>query len=274
MKPHIIVTTDFSASSRNALDYACALAKKGDYEIQVLHIYTVPLTYTSDGIAFAAVGEAFTQAEMALKEEKRWAIENYHHIDIHTKAMTGGLIENLEDEIHRRAPELIIMGAASNYGDLWMWDSELLTALTSLPAPVLIVPKHVHYEGMKNIGFACDYRNICVPKQISFIKWLTEYNGAQLHVVHITRSKPENQEVKQKNEALLHDALQETQPKYYAIEDPNIIDALAHFVHEQQIDLLIVVPHKHGVLDSLIHQSHTKQLAKLNNIPVLALPEP
>jgi len=273
MRPHIIVTTDFSGSSRNALDYACALATKGDYKILLLHIYTVPITYTSDGIALTSVYEAFDHAETLLKEEQQWASENFHYINIEIKATTGGLIENLQDEISNGRPELVIMGAVSNYDDLWMWDSELLKALTSLPAPVLIVPMHVRYNEIHNIGFASDYRNVCSLRQISFIKWLTIYSAAQLHVVHITRSKPQDEVVKQENEALLHDALQDATPKYYAIEDPNIIEALAHFVKEQQIDLLIVVPHKHGLWGSITHQSHTKQLAKLNSIPVLALPE-
>jgi len=271
---HIIVTTDFSASSRNALAYACSLAIKGDYTILLMHIYTMPVNYTGDGIALASVSHAISHVEDSLTDEMEWVKESYPAINISYKAETGTLIECLEEEISAAVPELIVMGAASDYGDLWMWDSQLLEALTSMPVPVLIVPKHVVYGSLKQIAFACDYRNLCIPRQVQFIKWLTVYTGAQLHIVHITRDKPVNEEVKMKNELLLQEVLYDAAPKYYAIEDPHVIDAIAGFVKEHNIDMLIVVPHKHGVWHSIFSQSHTKQLAKLNHIPVLAIPEP
>lgn len=271
---HIIVTTDFSESSRNALSYACSLAAKGDYHLLLLHIYSIPVNYTGDGIALTSVSHALSHVEDSLADELAWVNEHHPELSISYRAETGTLIECLEEQISEKAPELIVMAAASDYQDLWMWDSQLLEALTSMPVPVLIVPKHITYGALKNIAFACDYRNLCVPRQVQFIKWLTVYTGAQLHIVHITRQRPESIEVKTKNELMLQEVLQDAAPKYYAVEDPHVIDAIANFVAQQHIDMLIVVPHKHGVWHSIFSQSHTKQLAKLNHIPVMAIPEP
>lgn len=162
---------------------------------------------------------------------------------------------------------MVIMGAAKDFSDLWTWDSELLDALTNLPLPVLLIPHNLPFNSIKNIGFACDYKNAIQPVHVDFIKRMIDYTHAQLHVVHITRSKPINEEVKKENEQ----QLQEIAPQYHTIEDPNVIDAVAHFVAAEKLDLLIVVPHKHGMWYSIFNQSHTKQMAKLNHLPILAL---
>jgi len=273
MKKTIIVTTDFTDSSRNALSYACEMAADSSYKLLLVHVYTMPANYASDGVALAAVKEAFDTAEDKLTDEMEWVLKTYPLVTIEGKATIGGLVASLTDLIQEVHPEMLFMGAANDYASLWEWDSEILSALTNLPIPVLVIPKQISYTAIKKIGFACDYRNLCTPIQINFIKRLTAHTGAQLLVVHIARSKPENEEVKKKNEALLQEMLKDIQPEYYAIEDPNVIDAAAHFVKDHNLDLLMVIPHKHDIWYSIFHQSHTRQLAKLNNMPILSLPE-
>ena len=271
MKKTIVVTTDFTASSRNALAYACQLTNGRAYKLLLVHVYTVPVGFTSDGVAIAAVRDAFDTAEERINDEAAWVNETYRETEIEVRVLIGGLLASLTDLANEQKPELIIMGAADDYANLWEWDSELLKVLTNVPVPVLLIPRQITYKTIRNIGFACDYRNLCVPKQINVIKRLVNYTGAQLHVVHISRTKPSNEDVKNKNETLLQETLLEVQPKYYAIEDPNVIEAVAHFVKEHELDMLMVIPHKHDFWYSIFHQSHTKQLARLNNMPILAL---
>jgi len=271
MKKTIIVTTDFSTSSRNALEYACGIIGNAPYKLLLVHIFTMPVNYTSDGIALAAIRDTFDIAEDRLTREVSWVHKQYPAIEISSKAVTGGLVASLKEEIVAQPTEIVVMGAANDYDNLWEWDSELLSALTNLPIPVLLIPKQIKFTRIQNIGFACDYRNVYIPQQIAFIKWLTSYTHAQLHIVHITRAKLENEDVQRKNEGMLQEALAEVAPKYYTIEDPHVIDAAAQFVKDHKLDFLIVIPHKHDVWYSIFHQSHTKQLARLNGMPILAL---
>jgi hypothetical protein len=268
---NIIVTTDFTESSRNALAYTCGLTSDGEYRLFLIHVYTVPVNYTSDGVALTAIKDAFDNAEDRLAVEMEWVNNAYPAVQIESRVMIGGLIASLNEQIAEVRPEMIVMGAAQDYEDLWTWDSELLAALTDLSVPVLLIPRQIAFSPIRNIGFASDYINLCTPGQINSIKRLANYTGAQLHVVHITRSKPQNDDVRKGNEEMMQEMLLEVKPLYYAIEDPNVIDAVAHFVKEQKLDLLIVIPHTHDTWYSIFHQSHTKQLARLNNMPILAL---
>lgn len=266
----ILVTTDFSRSSRNALAYACSMFGTGDFNILLLHAYAMPVTYTTEGIALAAMGDAFLSVEERLIGEQEWIKEQFPAVPVGYKAVMGNLMDALQQQIAADAPNLIVMGALTDYDDLWTWDNDVLSSLRDLDAPVLVIPEHVSYQPLNNIGFACDYKSRNTA-QINFIRWLATYTGAMLHVVHVTRSKPHDPGVQQENEALMQELLLDINPAYHLIEDPHVITAITGFVKNHHIDLLIVIPHRYGVWDSIFKQSHTRQLAKLNYLPVLAL---
>ncbi|PSK91022.1 universal stress protein [Taibaiella chishuiensis] len=266
----ILVTTDFSASSRNTLAYACGLFGNEAFTILLLHAYAMPVTYTTEGVALAAMGDAFINAEEQLQEEKQWAVDNFPGVQVRTKAVVATMMDALRDEIEATAPQLILIGALTDYDDLWTWDNDLLSTLQDLDAPVLVVPGHVTYQPLRNIGFACDYKNRNAA-QIRFIKWLVEYTGARLHVVHITRGNPHDPKARQENEALMQELLLEVNPDYHNIEDPHVIPAISGFAKDYNLDLLIVIPHRYGIWDTIFKQSHTRRLARLNYLPMLAL---
>lgn len=271
MTPTIIITNDFTESSHNAIDYTCKLIGDSKINIQILHIYTMPVSYASDAVALSSLKDDYDNCQDSLDNDVARAKEKYPNINITGKTVAGGLIETLRNQIDDVKPEIIVMGAVSDYEDLWMWDSELLNSLTSLAVPVLIVPGHVQYSAITNIGFACDYRTVLASRQLSFLKWLVRHTKAGLQVVHVSTKKLVENAVEKENEAILQDLLEDINPQYYGIEDPHVIESIAHFVKEHNLDFLVVVPHSHGVWYNIFHQSHTKQLAKLNNMPILAL---
>ncbi len=270
MKPSILVTTDFTDSSRNALEYTCGLVSDR-YDLVLLHIYNMPVSYSAEGVAFAAIQSDIRDADELIEQQLAWIKGAYPAIHVEGKVAIGGFIHSLKHSIADLMPEIVVMGAKKEYDELGLWNSDFLDALVALPIPVLIVPQHVRYSPIHNIGFACDYREPSDEKQVSFIKRTIMATGAQLHVVHISRTQTHEDETKKRNEAALQLLLQDVAPKYYAVEDPNVIDAIARFVKEHALDMLIVVPHRHGFWHSLFNQSHTRQLAKLNNLPMLAL---
>ncbi len=270
MKPSMIVTTDFTESSANALDYVSTTAINR-YNIILVHIYTMPISYSAEGLALTTVDDYIRNADIKIDQEAARVRSAHPELQIETRVIIGGFLQSLKDIIKELHPDAVVMGALKDYADLGTWDSEVLDALTGLPVPVLIVPHHFKSTTIRNIGFASDYRTTNSEDQVSFIKRIIKDTGAQLHVIHISRTKLQYNEIKHNNEVILHTLLEDVQPKYYAAEDPNVIDAIARYVKDLQLDMMVVIPHRHGFLYSLFNQSHTKQLAKLNNLPVLAL---
>ena len=67
----IIVPTDFSAISNNAMDYALGLAKETGSSLLLFHAYQVPVSMTDVPIVLVSVEELQKNAENRVADTKQ-----------------------------------------------------------------------------------------------------------------------------------------------------------------------------------------------------------
>lgn len=273
--PTIIVCSNFSATSRNALAYACSLinskADKEGIDILLLHIFNIPANYSGEGIALAAFNDGINFAEEDLNEELEWAHETYPDVNVIGKITTGHLLKGLEEQVKEMHALLVIMGTGGHYGELWSWDNNILNALRSLSVPLLTIPPNVTFSRLQNIAFSCNLKYINPYTPFITLKNIVGFLEARLHIVYVAGNDIKKENAEAKNEVLVRNQMQDTEPVYHTLFENNVIDAVVNFVEEQQIQLLLVIPKKYGLWESLFHKSYTKELARLNKLPVMAL---
>ena len=273
--PTIIVCSNFSETSRNALSYACSLINSKTYnedtDILLLHVFNFPANYSGDGIALASFNNGLRYLEEDLHEELEWAHEKYQGINLIGKLTTGHLMHALEEQITEMHASLVIMGAGGHYGELWSWDNNILDALRSLSVPILTVPLNVSFSPLQNIAFACNLKNVSQQTPFDTVKNIIRYTEAKLHVVYVAGDDIKKDTAEAKNEVFVRNQLQDTEPVYHTLFENNVIEAIVHFIENQQIQLLLVLPRKYGLWESLFHKSYTNELARLNRLPIMAL---
>jgi nucleotide-binding universal stress UspA family protein len=270
MNKTIIVTTDFSDPAINELDYACELAKDHDIKILLTYIYAFPLSYRGEGIGLAVINDIIDSDRRILEEELEQAKSRHPGVNMEIKIMIGnflGSLRELERELH---PVMIIMGTIGEYSELLLWNEDWLDALTGISTPVLVIPRHVPFTQIRNIAFACDYRNTFSPQLVETIKKLVALSEAALHIVHVNSVMGQEEN---KIEASIKGSFDIMNPTYHRIENKEVIRGLDEFVGQNHIDLLLVVPHKHDPWYHLFHKSHTRQLVQLGHLPVIAIHE-
>ncbi len=55
------------------------------------------------------------------------------------------------------------------------------------------------------------------------------------------------------------------------MQNENIEEAIRQFSEENKLDLLIIIPKKHGLFNRLLHESHSKQMVVNTHIPVMSV---
>jgi len=273
--PTIIVCTNFSDTLGNALKYACSLisSKVNPEEISILllNVYTIPVTYSGDGIALVTINNALNDAEEELHAELEWAYEEYPKLNIIGKVTTGRFIDALREEADEIEASLVIMGTGGYYGELWSWDENILNALRDLSVPVLTIPPDISFRTLLNIAFACNIKNVNLSTSINTIKNLINFTDSHLHVVYVTNQQIKPGSTEAANEAMLHAGLNELSPTYHTLWENEIVGAIGRFVEDKQIQLLLVMPRRHGVWENLFYKSYTKEPAKINYLPIMSL---
>lgn len=272
----IVVPTDFSASATSAMNYAIEMAKEIGAAVHLYHVYQVPVAVSDVPVVIVSVEELKKNAEEQLDYLKTGLehITSDKPVTITTEAIMGNTVDELESLCKKMHPFIVVMGSRGSTGmERILFGSTTLTAIKHLTCPVIVVPPGSVYKGIKKIGFACDFRKVIETTPTHYIQELVHEFGATLYVLNVDYNnknfKPETPE----ESLFLHTLLKDLNPEYHFIEDRDIEDGINKFAEENNLDLVITIPKKHKLLDSLFRKSSTRQLVFESHIPVMCIHE-
>lgn len=272
----IIIPTDFSATATNALHYGIDMAKAVDASLLLLHVYQVPVSYSDAPIMLMSVDELRKSAEDKIAEVKK-EVEHITsgEMKVYTEVRMGNVADEVEDLCRKIKPFAVVMGSKGSTGmERALFGSNTLTVLKHVTSPVICVPPGKTYgNGIKKIGFACDFRDIVETTPAGVIKDFAKTFHAELHVMNVDHNdrhfKPETPE----ESVLLHTMLEEVNPVYDFIDHKDIEEGINEFAEKNNLDLVIAIPKKHKLLDALFKPSSTKQLIIQSHVPVMCIHE-
>ncbi|MBS1745151.1 MAG: hypothetical protein JST21_03160 [Bacteroidetes bacterium] len=266
----IIVVTNFSASSRNALDYACRFLHNPTTSVLLLNIFSFPATFNNDAITIAAMSEVISGDERKLQLEYEWVKKNYPEINIRKEMVTGVFLDELRYKIAEEETKLVVMGASGSYSELLSWDVNIVDAFIDLTIPVLIIPQEMSYRPIKKIAFAVNFyrKNLQLPA--ATISRILSYTKAQLFIIQVMGPAEVVDEVALANQRSFKEGLTEFSPVYFKPSFENLFEDIDAFTASENIDLMFVIPSRHGLWYRL-SQQQTKGLSYINHIPVLSL---
>lgn len=269
----ILLPSDFSATATNAGSYALELSKQlGTKKIVVYHSYqtfdaTEPMQDygqvidTETGRQESAASLNTFIAALRSKASEGLEIEAYHSYAELTAAV---------DEVAKTTgAQLVVMGITGG-GKLkeTVIGSNSVTVAKNGNTPVIIVPTDTSYNKIETVLLVSDLKDIEETTPASAIKSVLDSTNAKLLVLNITANPDEAAASNEKHK--LDEIFQAYNPAYSFVTNSNFEDAVDGFVAEKGIDLVIVVPKKHGIFDSIFSTNHTKTLAFHSKVPLMA----
>ena len=272
----IIVPTDFSPIATNAMNFAADMAVNINASLMLLHVYQVPVSMTDVPVVMVSSEELRKNTEAKIQELKNAITQTTSgKIKIYTDVRMGDVSDEIKDVCKHINPFAVIMGTRGASGiERILFGSNTLTAIRHLTWPVIVVPPGKEYgTGIKKIGFACDFEKVVETTPIQFIKNMVKEFGAELHVLNVDYGSKHFKPTTPEESLMLHTLLEDLNPNYHFINHADIEDGINEFVEENNIDLLITIPKKHKLLDSLFKQSSTKQLVTQSHVPVMCVHE-
>jgi nucleotide-binding universal stress UspA family protein len=269
--PTILTATDFTDVATNAVHYACNLAIAHNASITVLHSYFIPVAFNDTPMPVMSIDEAKEIAEEGMNGLIRQLKTQYPNLQVQTHISYGDITDSLQEYAEQAAPWLTVVGNSSSEDTAFWPGSNLMNALKELSHPVVAVPLEARYRPVKKICFACDYKNVSELLPASDLVALAKNTDAQLHVLNVHKSDRDFGTEAPPEAETLRGMLADAQPQYHFISSNEIDEGIQHFVVEQDMDWLVVMPHKHNFFDRLLHHSHTKAMARMSHIPLVSL---
>ena len=155
----ILVPTDFSKGSEEALKVAAQLAKRYNSELHVMHMIELPFDMVDPMHEPSELPEAMFFMKMAHKSFETFLDKDYlEGVDVREAIQNNNAFEGIIDSAHKKDIDLIVMGSrgASGFKEMVIGSNTEKVVRTS-DVPVLVIKKEDPSFRMNDIVFACEF---------------------------------------------------------------------------------------------------------------------
>jgi len=276
----ILIPTDFSKNSRNALNYGLELFKKTKCIFHIIHINPIP---PYSGAGTSVKGSSVMLKESVLTQSKKDVKKLLNHIEEHHKNELHSFVpitkydfftDGIKREIEDKKIDLIIMGTkgASGLKKVAM-GSNTGDVITKVKCPLLAVPENSKYRTPKEIAFPTDFH---IPYDVRVLDTLTEMaamNDSVLRVVHISKKGEILTEEQLSNKDFLHDYLRGIDHSFHTLTGSKLETSVQCFVESRDIDLVAMVAKNLNFFQRILFTPTVEEISYHTDIPFLVLHE-
>ncbi|MEO8934832.1 MAG: universal stress protein, partial [Xanthomarina sp.] len=205
----ILLPTDFSENSWNAISYALHLFKDEQCAFYLLNTYT-PIVYHMEYVVLSPsqLGLEDVVKEQALKGlenfEKRISeqFSNPKH-SFKSQAVFNTLTSEITDQVKEHQIDYVIMGTKGATGAKEvLFGSNTVHVFKQVKCPVLAVPDSFNFEKLNHILFPTDYEIDYKNKQVKPLVELSEKHQAKINILNVSYGRELTSDQK-KNKATL-----------------------------------------------------------------------
>lgn len=278
---NILLPTDFSENSWNAIQYAIRFFEDSTCNFHLLHVDRLSYLVTGD-IPYTAtesvVEEVFTKPSKIKLRHILKRISNQfpkhknHKFFAHTDY--NFFIDSIQKFVNEKNIDCIVMGTKGATGlNQYIIGSSTNEVITRVHCITLAIPENARFTKLNEIAFPTDFLMHYNTHILQFIKGIVKQYKASLKILHIGKRESELTEEQIKNKELLEDYFKRSKHKVYFLTNKNIEEGIQCFVESRQISMLILVAKNLNYFQQLFFHSKVEQLSYHLEIPFFVLHE-
>jgi len=279
----ILVPTDFTDQSENALEFAYQIAKKIGGEIELLHVLDVPEGDKYTGLDNIHVGGEvsvdkgmddiyFVKLLEKTKErfEEILSREDYRDVNIFDRMGIGTPYKKIIKETENKRLYMIIMGTSgvSNWEEAFV-GSNAERVVRKAKCPVFTIQNKVNLDSIKNIAYASDFK-FNHEHLIDLVKDFGRLLKAKIHLVKI--NTPSDFKNDKDNYAILKSFAEKNNFSDYELHVYNHEheeDGIICFTESFGMNMIVMATEGKSGFSRLLEGSIVEDVVNYSKIPVL-----
>lgn len=274
----IILPTDFSENSYNAIKYAITLFKDMETTFYLLNAYT-PAIYQAEYVLHSpgqiGLGDVLQENSLKQLAELMKELENEYknpkHIFVPHSAFNV-LVEEVVKTCKNEKADMVIMGTQGATGAKEiLFGTNTVHVIKKATCPVIAVPSGFEYENPKEILFPTDYEIDFQKEQLQELLDIAKTHISSIEVIHAS-SGYELTEKQLNNKKKLNYILAKTAHLFHDLHNQGIIEAINDFQMKKRMNLLVMIQNKHTFLERLFIEPVIKKIGFHVNIPFMVIP--
>tara|TARA_R110000868_G_scaffold136879_1_gene350054 strand:+ start:30982 stop:31821 length:840 start_codon:yes stop_codon:yes gene_type:complete len=274
----ILLPTDFSDNSFEAIGYALRLFKNINCRFFLMHTYIPPVynaEYLVGSPGLIGLGDVMQETSRTQLEKLKNRLQKEynnpkHSFEVHTAFNT--LLNEVMETVESEGIDLVVMGTKGATGaEEILFGTNTVHIIKKAICPVLVVPPNFEYENPLEILFPTDFDIAYNKKILAPLLDIADEHGSQINVLHVSTGYEltENQE-KQKDGL---EKILEKRAQFHDVSSNEIINAINAFQAKEKINLLVMVQNKHTFFERLFIEPVIKKIGFHVTIPFMVIPQ-
>ncbi|MDY8134909.1 universal stress protein [Aquimarina sp. 2201CG5-10] len=278
MKKKILLPTDFSKNSWNAISYAIELYKNAECDFYILNVFNVT-GYAIDSMMVPEPGERLYEQAKEKSEKGLGKIldrlsfrDNYLGHKFYAVSQFNSLLDAIKDLVEKKDIEMIVMGTkgTTNAMSVVYGSNTVLTMEKVRNCPVMAIPSDVIYQEPKEIVFPTDYKTHFKHRELQYLIEIARISNSAVRFLHITNDNSLDKE-QENNKDLLKEYFENIPHSFHTLKNVDVQGGLSCFVQSRDSDMITFINRKHSFFGSILSKPMVKSLGHHTTVPVLAL---
>ena len=273
----ILLPTDFSKNSINAVHYAMDLLENESCELYIINVQTAS-SFISDDLMTMSSSATIYQTLIGTAKK---SIKNLIHIieteyknekhKFHSIVDYDNFVDAINQVSESKSVDLIIMGTKGATGaQKVIFGSNTARIMQRCNTPVLAIPDGCNYTNIDNIVFTSNYSKICDAKMLKPLLDIAKLYNSKIDVLHLLEgeSLTKDQEI---NKTFLDSCLSKVAHEFIDLKSENIFKTVQDYIVNNDIKMLSMISRKHSFLERLFTRHLVETFAFKIDIPFLVL---
>lgn len=278
MKRKILLPTDFSENSWNAIKYALDLFENEQCDFYILNVFTT-IGFASDNIMVPEMGEIAFNSVKKNSENGLDKIlyrisfrkDNPNH-EFFTISMYDTLLFSIKEIVKKNAINLIIMGTKGSSNVLTtFFGSNTVTVMEKVRnCPVIAIPEKTDLKMPHEIVFPTSLKTQYKSEELQHLVDIASVNNSSIRILHIQNENSLDEE-QLNNKKILRDNFASLEHSFHYIRDVDLYTSLYKFIEIMNTDMIVFINKEHSFFENVFSNPMVKELGYHSKVPVLTL---
>ena len=273
----ILLPTDFSNNSINAINYALELFKDERCEFYILNVQKAS-SFVSDDLMTMQSSTTIYQnliesAKTSIKNiiadiKKKYKSENHIY---HSIVDYDNFIDSINQVIKAKNICLVVMGTKGATGaEKVIFGSNTVRVMQRCNSPVLAIPDNCKFRNLERIAFTSNYLTFYKKEELKPLITLAEKFNSKIDVLHLTKGEhlTAGQE---NNRAFLDECFFNLNHEFINFSNTDLFETVKHYIQFHDISLLAMMSRKHSFLERLFTKHNVETFAFKVSVPFLVM---
>ncbi len=272
---NVLIPTDFSENSWNAICYALNFFEKERCSFYVLHVnsakknvYNTPTQKDQEDIKSSKkqLRELLNRIAIEFPKNKK------HHF--YTLTDHNFFIASIRKHIEEKKIDLIVMGS-KGISDLKesIIGSNTSNVIKKVPCNTLIIPAKATFNSLKEIAFPTDFSLSYAIEALQPLSEILEKNHAELHLLHISKKAVQLNGYQIAKKELIEDYFSNLKHGFHFLINKEAEDAVQQFTDSKSINMMVMMAKNLNYFQQILFHAKVKKTGYHTRMPLLVLHE-